>query len=201
MIGYLKGKVMILNDQTIIIENNGIGYKVQIAEAGVLESQGIELFISTYMRENEIKLYGFTTKRQLQLFELLLEVNGVGPRAGLVLLRNLGDHVIIDAILNEKSDRLKIKGIGQKTAVKIVLELHNKVKNLNLHHNTMSDSSEVSYDSIEQDEFEDAKDALLNLGFKENEINMQINRIKSSSVEDMDTQQIIKYLLRELKKK
>lgn len=201
MIGYLKGKVMILNDQTIIVENNGIGYKVQIAQAGVIENQEIELFISTYMRENEIKLYGFTTKRQLQLFELLLEVNGVGPRAGLVLLRNLGDHVIIDAILNEKSDRLKIKGIGQKTAVKIVLDLHNKVKSLNLHHNTMTDSPEVSYDFIEQDKFEDAKDALLNLGFKENEINIQINRIKSSTGGDMDTQQVIKYLLRELKKK
>lgn len=201
MIGYLKGKVMILNDQTIIVENNGIGYKVQIAQAGVIENQEIELFISTYMRENEMKLYGFTTKRQLQLFELLLEVNGVGPRAGLVLLRNLGDHVIIDAILNEKSDRLKIKGIGQKTAVKIVLDLHNKVKSLNLYHNTMTDSPEVSYDFIEQDKFEDAKDALLNLGFKENEINIQINRIKSSMGENMDTQQIIKYLLRELKKK
>jgi Holliday junction DNA helicase RuvA len=197
MIGFIRGKVIYTEGNKIIVDNNGVGYKLECNNLGIIEGQDVQLFVSTYMRESELKLFGFKSQMDLKVFELLLDVNGVGPKAAILLVGNLGFHKIINAISFNKPDTLKLKGIGQKTAQKIVLELTNKIKAYQMiSERSVEGDSEPMFD----ERTEDAKQALLNLGFKEREIDVSLERLATEINSEITTQQIIKILLRDLRK-
>ncbi len=132
MIGYLEGRLLQKNEDTLLINVGGVGYKVRVpshvaAEAGNVGAT-VRLFIHTYVRENEISLYGFRTEEELHLFELLLGVSGIGPKVAITCLSTLDPVTITNAIVNEQADLLtRIPGIGKRTAQRIVLDLKNKV--------------------------------------------------------------------------
>ncbi|MBP9758085.1 Holliday junction branch migration protein RuvA [Candidatus Dojkabacteria bacterium] len=203
MIGFIKGKIIYVDANSLIIENNGIGYRVEGCNINAIEGEIVEVFVSTYMRENELKLFGFNTQIDLKIFELLLEVNGVGPKAAILLLGNLGSKKIINAINFNKPEFLKVKGVGQKTSYKIILDLTNKIKKNNLFSNTMSNLEDELYDqqSIDTEQkISDAKEALISLGFKGEEIDKSINKIYEKIDDSIKTEHLVKILLQDLKK-
>ncbi len=130
MIGYLSGLIIDKDEKSLLVLVQGIGYKVfstsELA-AQVKTDQKIQLYIHTSVREDDISLYGFLKKEELQFFEQLLGVSGVGPKVALDIL-STPLHMTQNAILSDDIGMLtKIKGLGKKTAERLVLELKNKI--------------------------------------------------------------------------
>jgi len=161
MISYLKGKINMKSQGFLIIGNQGIGYKVFVASELFLKvetGQEIEIFTHQYVREDALQLFGFATYDELQLFELLISISGIGPKTALGVFAVAKPADIKSAIINEDASILrKVSGIGTKTAERIVLELKNKIAGV------------VGQDDVrskeELDADIDAIDALIALGF------------------------------------
>ncbi len=131
MIASLDGKVLAMLDDGVILGVGGVGYRVRLTTPFLAELRaGTELFCYTHLsiRENEWNLFGFKTQEELGLFELLLTVQGVGPKAALGMLSAMEPQAIAGAIAGEQPGMLtRIPGIGQKIAQRLVLDLKNKV--------------------------------------------------------------------------
>ncbi len=160
MISYLKGKIIYKNNSAIILENNGIGYKVFLGEeffSSISLSEEREIFIFHQVKEDASDLYGFKNVSDLELFELLISVSGVGPKSALGILNMAGGADIKEAILSGDSVSLtKVSGIGKKTAERLVLELKTKVAKLNGGKELLNSSISFGADEI---------DALISLGY------------------------------------
>lgn len=130
MIGYLKGKIILKQKKSILINVGNVGYKVFVTTdlyTNVNLKDEIEVFIYTNVKEDDIALYGFKKEQELNLFEKLISISGVGPRLALDILGS-PLYIIQNAILNNDPKLLtEIKGIGKKTAERVILELKNKI--------------------------------------------------------------------------
>lgn len=132
MIAYLKGKLVHKEPTHVIIEVNGIGYQVGISLhtfSEIKDREDIRLATYLHVREDAQILYGFATESEKQMFQLLISVNGVGPNTALVVLSYLPPEELKSAIVHENAAALQaVKGIGGKTAQRLILELKDKVK-------------------------------------------------------------------------
>ena len=131
MISFIEGSIKGIVRGTLVVVNSGIGYRINVP-AGVLASvnEGDSVSMWTYMavRENSQDLFGFDSKEELQWFELLLTVSGVGPRSALSIMNSADTKTLQDAIARDDAGSIsRAFGIGKKTAEKIVLELREKV--------------------------------------------------------------------------
>lgn len=178
MIGYLKGTIIACQTQEIWINVSGVGYRVRTGYRG----QGIgdrqigseiQLFIHTAVREDAITLYGFPTMEALQLFELLISVSGVGPKTGMEIVGAAG-HDHIEAAISQADVNFfsGIKGIGKKSAQRIIVDLKSKIGSLK------------EMDLAAEDEDDSVFMALKQFGFKSGEIQQVLkllDRTKSES--------------------
>ena len=125
MIAYLKGQVLLTNNEAIIITQN-IGYGVHINQkllSQLQNGQEIELFIYTHVREDKLELYGFSDSREKELFTMLLAVSGVGPSTALNLV-SLGKEKIVDGVQNAQITIFtSIPRVGKKLAQKIIIDI------------------------------------------------------------------------------
>ena len=160
MIAYLKGKIIYKGNTSIILENNNIGYKVFLGEELFNEtslSEEKEFFIYQQVKEDASDLYGFKNSSDLELFELLISVSGVGPKSALGILNMAGGADIKEAILSGDAASLtKVSGIGKKTAERLVLELKTKIMRLSDGKELLNTSVSFGADEI---------DALISLGY------------------------------------
>ena len=129
MYAYIKGKISEINPTNIVIDNNGIGYEITVANPYEYQlSEEKQIYISQQVREDSNTLYGFLTKEQKKVFLLLLKVKGVGPKSALAILAGGTSEEIIGAIENQDVTYLtKFPGIGKKSAQQIILDLQGKV--------------------------------------------------------------------------
>lgn len=169
MIGYLKGKVIKKTHTMLITVVNGVGYRVNVLPqtiANTSEKDIVELFIHNYVREDEISLYGFEKFKQLETFELLISIAGIGPKLAFNILSTTTPAELRAAVVKTDISVLsRIPGIGTKSASKIMLELSNKL------------AIDQPVDRIifsPGDEM--AVEALKNLGFKANEARQAIHK-------------------------
>ena len=129
MYAYIKGKISEINPTNIVVDNNGIGYEIVVANPYEYQlEEEKQIFLSQQVREDSNTLYGFSTKEQKKVFLLLLKVKGVGPKSALAILAGATSEEIISAI--EKQDAVyltKFPGIGKKSAQQIILDLQGKV--------------------------------------------------------------------------
>ena len=133
MIGHLKGKLIYSNENSIILDVNGVGYEVEVPKLYTQKdiNKNLELFIHTYIREDALDLYGFETAEEKKLFKTLLSVSRVGPSAAMNVLSSLAYERFINAILSENVSVLKeVSGIGPKTAQRLILELKSKIEDM-----------------------------------------------------------------------
>jgi len=188
MIASLRGKVVQKKSDSLVVEMNGVGYKV-ICPIQVIRSAKVdsEIFLNTYthVREDILALYGFLTVDDLALFELLISVSGVGPKAAVNILSAASSDKIRSSIQKQDPGILfSVSGIGKKTAEKIVVELKNKLG-----------ASDALY--APSSETDDLYQALSDLGFKPNEISGAISKIPDNLEA---TEEKLKFALKEIRK-
>ncbi len=131
MIGFLSGTIKLNTDKHLIIDVNGVGYKIFISGNTFKNlpkpGEKVELYTHLYIRESLMELYGFLNRQELEFFELLISISGIGPKGALGVLTVASIDTLKTAIANEESSILtKVSGIGKKMAEKIILELKNK---------------------------------------------------------------------------
>jgi Holliday junction DNA helicase RuvA len=190
MISYLSGTIISVQEKYIVIDTGGVGYKVfvppPIIQQSVVGSQ-TSLWIYTSVREDALDLFGFETLAIQELFELLLNVSGIGPKSALGILSVADTGSLIHAIKSENVGYLtQVSGIGKKTAEKIVLELKDKVEKLSL-----------ESDFQEADHMRDVIDALLSMGYHERAIRTTLSAVQTEST---NTSEIIREALKILGK-
>lgn len=194
MIAKLTGKIDYLKDNYAVVDVNGVGYKVYLSVytfgkvAGMSNLPGgIEIYIHTYVREDQLSLYGFLSPEELEMFELLISITGIGPKAGMGILSIATPKTIKTAILNEDPSILtKVSGIGKKTAERVILELKNKVADI-----SVGEKEEAVIDS-------DAIEALVTMGYTVSDAR---DALKMVSTEIKDVGQRIKEALKNLGRK
>lgn len=134
MIGHLKGKIISSKPTQIILDVNGVGYKVGISINTfdkIVDKSEVSLFIHTHVKEDSISLYGFFTESEKEMFELLISISGIGPKIALGLLSGISVDLLKEAIEEGNVSRITaVPGIGRKTAERLVLELRSKVEDL-----------------------------------------------------------------------
>lgn len=134
MIGHLKGKIISSKPTQIILDVNGVGYKVGISIntfEKIVDKSEASLFIHTHVKEDSISLYGFFTESEKEMFELLISISGIGPKIALGLLSGISVDLLKEAIEEGNVSRITaVPGIGRKTAERLVLELRSKVEDL-----------------------------------------------------------------------
>jgi len=168
MIGFLCGTIELNTDKYVIINVNGVGYKVYISGNTFKnlpkKEEKVKLYTYLYVRENLMDLYGFLAKEELQFFELLISISGIGPKGALGVLTLSSIDTLKTAIANEESSILtKVSGIGKKMAEKIILELKSKIDD--------SFKSEI----VTRDS--EAIDALISLGYKTKEAREVLKKV------------------------
>lgn len=163
MFGYIKGKVAEITEGTVILENGGIGYEIICTAAAVARlSEEKEGVVYTYLqvKEDGISLFGFDTKEEKQMFLKLISVSGIGPKMGVTVLAGMRITDLATAIATSDVKTLsKIKGLGKKTAERIILELRESVSKEEL--KTSAKETAVPFATDD----EDAVIALMGLGF------------------------------------
>lgn len=193
MFAYIKGSLEVKTNGYIVIDVNGIGYKIFMSETAInkLGAIGEIIKIHTYVRvrEDDISIYGFNTNEELRMFELLLSVSGIGAKSALVILSNVSVSSFALAIINNDINLLKkLPGIGPKTAQRVILELKDKLKKENeIVANENTDISDTINTAIMDDEkIAEATAALKVLGYTGKEIEKVLEKVDANlSVEDI----------------
>ena len=192
MISFIRGKKIHIDPAKIIIEVNGIGYDINISlrTYSKLKDES-EVFVYTHLnvKEDSHTLYGFNSESERNTFLSLLSINGVGPSTAIMILSSLSANELKKAIINSDTNKIKsVKGIGLKTAERIILELKDK----------------VTFDDIDQDKFYDhidntikdeALSALSSLGISKNIVEKHINDILDRN-NDISLEDLIKEVLK-----
>jgi len=193
MYAKLKGVVIDIFSDFLIIEVSNVGYRVETIKNDFLVGQKIELYIYTHVRETEIRLFGMDNRNQYMLFVDLISISGVGPKVALTILSQLSYESILSAIESQNIDLLKVKGVGKKTAQRIVIDMSSKLEK----YNWVNDQQGVVYN----EEFNlQSKEALRDLGFSYNEISSIIKEYTKQQ-QPQELEIIIKFALKYIKKK
>lgn len=162
MISYIKGTIINKRKNFLIVETSGLGYQVFVPPtlyAELVSNMPVELYIHDHIKEDARDLYGFKSLDDLEMFELLLSISGVGPKSALGIMAIADVEELKTAIASGDVAMLnKVSGIGKKTAERIVLELREKIATINFESVTSGDRGVVSAQS-------DEIDALISLGY------------------------------------
>ena len=176
MISYLRGKVLTTTAETAILDVNGVGYEAYCSRGAfrkLTQGEVGELYTHLQVKEDGITLFGFESVREKELFLKLISVSGVGPKMGIAVLSGMSADEFATAIATADAKRLAaVKGMGKKTAEKIILELHGKISAAEV---LGASADELTPSKISQAtekpsaEDEEAISALTGLGFTRNE--------------------------------
>lgn len=201
MIGYIKGILEDIDEQTITIDHHGMGYRIFVpgsAFSGAV-SVGQEVKIYTYLsvREDAMQLFGFLTKDDLQVFKLLLGVNGIGPKAGLGILSALSADELRFAVLADDAATIaKAPGIGKKTAQKLILELKDKLSLEEAFEKKMENQTAHVVRSDNNQNIHEAVEALAALGYSSTEALRAVKKVEHADT--MSVEELLKTALKHM---
>lgn len=190
MIAYLSGKLTEKNPDHVIVECNGIGYFVRISlntYSKLANSESVKLHTHFMVKEDSQELFGFSEEEEKMLFLQLISISGVGGNTALTILSSIQPRDLLRFIETENVDQLKrIKGIGPKTAGRIILELKGKLK-------LAKDSVSSHGGNTKRHE---ALTALTNLGFPRNTMEKRIDEIIGNATGELAVEEIIRLALK-----
>lgn len=196
MIAYLKGKIAVSEPTHVIIDIQGVGYEVKISLQTYSSIKGLEsVTLQTYLhiKEDSHTLFGFHTLREKNTFTQLISINGVGPSTGLMILSSLSPEELYQAIVNEDVGLIQsVKGIGAKTAQRIILELKDKI----VKEGIGAETTEIISPSMDNTLREEALSALLTLGFTKNVADKTISSILKKTGGNITLEELIKTALK-----
>ena len=199
MIGYIKGNLLNAADGVVLLENNGVGYEITCSAsvyAKILSANGGEVYTFTSVKDDGISLYGFENIEEKNMFLKLISVSGVGPKMGIAVLSNMNLHDLAVKIATSDVKGLSaVKGLGKKTAERIILELRERVGETVINVQTgevcAPDSSALSQED------EDAVIALTSLGFTRAECVAALGKAKAAGVTELE--KLIAFAIKNIK--
>ncbi len=199
MFAYIKGNLEVKTKGYIVIDVNGIGYKIFMSSAAIakLGEIGETVKVHTYLKvkEDEMSLYGFNTNEELRMFELLLSVSGIGAKSAISILSNIEPSSFALAVITNDVNKIKsLPGIGPKGAQRIILELKDKIKT----EEAISDEGglDIKAVTIDNEKITEAISALQVLGYSKKEIEKSLEKVDSN----LSIEELIKYGLKNLSK-
>jgi Holliday junction DNA helicase RuvA len=197
VIGRLVGEAVERAPGRLVIDVGGVGYEVLISlntYAALPAAGPVELTVHTHVRESEISLYGFLDRRERRMFRELQNVSGIGPKMALGILSQIPVAPLVDAIERRDLSRLvALPGVGKKTAERIVTELSDKMAGLAKEAPGLPSPGDRAGDSRD-----DARLALLSLGYKESVVNRALDEVLASGPERQAVEEILRRSLRRL---
>lgn len=199
MISYIKGILEDMSPGMVVVDNHGIGYQMMVPMRG--ESfpkigQEIKIYTHMHVREDDVSLFGFLSKEEKEAFELLIGVNGIGPKVGLSVLSTLSVYELKMAVISEDVKTIsKTPGLGPKGAKKLILELKDKLSFEELEEdgvgaeifNTSADSSDSVMITIE---------GLVSLGYSKSEAAIAVNKVEDAK--DLTPEELLKKALKNI---
>lgn len=197
MIGYLKGKVIDHANGVVIIECGGVGYEVTCSAsvyANLAQNGYGEAYIYTAVREDEIALFGFINQEEKRLFLQLITVSGIGPKMGISILSCMNAKTLVKCIASGDAKGLsQVKGLGKKTAERIILELQEKMGEVDFETGEVKMATVESLDGADSE----AVDALTSLGFTKSESTSAVKEAKKNGCDTVE--KVLAYALKHIK--
>ena len=198
MIGYIKGNVLFADGGVVLLENNGIGYEItcsaSVYQKLLAEKKG-EVYTYLAVREDGVSLYGFINREEKNMFLKLISVSGVGPKMGITVLSNMQlSDLAVRIATSDVKGLSAIKGLGKKTAERIILELREKI--------TADENGELTLkgapvqETFEEDN-QDAIIALMSLGFTKQECERAVKEALSAGEKTIE--KVIAYAIKHIK--
>lgn len=200
MISYIKGKLTEVDDGIIVVENNGIGFNIHVPATVIssFSSIGDEVKVYTYLqiREDAHSLFGFLSRDDLNIFKMLINVNGIGPKGALAILSTISPDDLRFAILSDDAKLISTApGIGSKTAQKLILELKDKIKLEETFESYSKSVNTVKTDDVLVAKNE-AVEALVSLGYGSTEAMKAVRDVENA--DELDSEEILKRALKKL---
>ena len=193
MITYIKGKLVHKDPTYIVIDVQGIGYHINISLTTYSAIKNVEsCMLHTYLhiKEDGHTLFGFSNEVEKKVFLQLISISGVGPSTGLMVQSSLSANELQNAIINEDVATIQsVKGIGAKTAQRIILELKDKLKREGI---VQSEESSSSYNTVRSE----ALSALITLGINKNVAEKTVDKILKNSGNEVTLEELIKLALK-----
>lgn len=187
MFAYIKGSLEVKAINYVVVENNGMGYKIYMSSKtiGTIGNVGeqVKIYTHYHVREDDISLYGFNSEEDLRMFEILISVSGVGVKSALTMLSDITPSSFALAVINDDVTRLtKVPGVGKKTAQRLILELKDKLKSEDI----SASETEIEENKENLEINNDAIIALQVLGYSKKEAETVLEKIdtKNLSVEE-----------------
>lgn len=201
MIAFIKGTLAEIEETKLIVEKDGIGFEIFAPMNSQTDrlSPGQELKVYTYLhvREDVMQLYGFLTRDDLQIFRLLLGVNGIGPKAALGILSAISADELRFAVLSEDIKMIsKAPGIGRKTAQKLVLELKDKLNLAEAFEKKLENARQEALPPAAEDARKEAAEALTALGYGSTEAYQAVRKVEGW--ENMEVEELLKAALKNM---
>jgi holliday junction DNA helicase RuvA len=187
MYAYIKGKLEYRHNEFIVVEANGVGYKIHTALSTIQTvgsvGETVRIFTHLYVREDIMSLYGFLTQEELGLFELLISVSGVGPKAAISVLSSISPSKFGLAVITDDTKTLtKAQGIGTKMAQRIILELKDKIKKEQITAISNLSGEEKTMVNAENSRVSEAVSALMVLGYTPLEASKAVSSVYSDGM-------------------
>ena len=193
MITYIKGRLIEKSPTKIIVESNGIGYEINISlntYEQILDDESIKIFTYLQRKEDSDILFGFSSKSERSIFQQLISISGIGPSTARTILSSISPTEIQEAVREEDVDRIKsIKGIGLKTAQRLIIELKDKVE--------LFDKKDLDLSSENLDIKKEALLALSVLGFNKSKSEKIVSKLYFEN-KNIELQELIKRSLNKL---
>jgi Holliday junction DNA helicase RuvA len=195
MISYIKGQISFKNPSFIVVETGGVGYHINISlytYAKIESQEAVKILIHEHIKEDSRSLYGFAEDAERMLFRHLISVSGIGPSTAQIVLSSLSPDEVRAAIIGEQVQAFKqVKGIGPKTAKRLILDLKDKLLK-------ESDGSTLTLPALDNTLREEALSALVALGFARIQVQKALNKVLRSQPKIDRVEELIKLALREL---
>ena len=199
MISYIKGILEDMSPGMVVVDNHGIGYQMMVpmrGEAFPKIGQEIKIYTHMHVREDDVSLFGFLSKEEKEAFELLIGVNGIGPKVGLSVLSTLSVYELKMAVISEDVKTIsKTPGLGPKGAKKLILELKDKLSFEELEEDGVGaeifDTSVDSSDSVMI-----TIEGLVSLGYSKSEAAIAVNKVEDAK--DLTPEELLKKALKNI---
>jgi Holliday junction DNA helicase RuvA len=198
MIALLSGKIAYKGISHIVVEANGVGYRVfiplntfyELPEAG----ENVTLHIHTQVRDDAINLFGFYSRQDCELFQMMISVSGIGPKVAISILSGISSPELLEAIsMGNLAKLVTIPGIGKKMAERLILELREKVvKKISMDGAGVADAKRKINDEM----MEDALSALVNLGYRSNAARDALAKAATDAGDKLVMDQLLKKALK-----
>lgn len=199
MIAFIKGNLAAVSPGQIVVENHGIGYNIRITDAMAANlpepGQEIMVYTYTYVREDAIGLFGFSNQDTLEVFRLLITVNGIGPKGGLSILSTMSaDELRYAVAVNDAKSIAKSPGVGAKTAAKLILELKDKLVAQDKMLAGVTEHTNAPGAGEEGQAMSEAVQALMALGYTAKEAGEAVRKVPDAT--DKSVEELLKLSLK-----